>query len=63
MWIKTVDGSLVNMNALEAIVYVESENITVSHNGSDWSTIAEGDMRAEITTTLIKGQNFLSLGV
>lgn len=63
MWIKTVDGSLVNMDKLDAIVYIESENITVAQSGSAWCTIAEGDYRAEIATALMKGKNFLSLGV
>lgn len=61
MWIKAVDGSLLNLNALEAIVYVESEKITVSYNGSEWGTIAEGDVRAEIATALMQNKNYLSL--
>ena len=63
MWVKTMDGRLLNLDAAWVVDYVAPQNITVAWDvtGGGYQPLGEGDLTQMIANALDAGSNLLEV--
>lgn len=64
MWVKTMEGRLLNLNAAYVVGYIKPQNITVAWDVtcSGYQVIGVGDLTQTIVNAIDAGYNILEVG-